>query len=56
MFEYFVSDFVNCFGDFTKDYVCSVFDLLSVGYDFMEDGEGSMCPLTSPESVLVVFL
>ena len=43
--EYFV------FGDVTKDYVCGMCVLLNVGYSFMEDGEGSVRPSTSPESV-----
>ena len=52
--ESFVPGFVNSFGGVTKDYVCGVFVLLCVGYGFMEDGEGSVRPSTSPESVLVV--
>ena len=33
-----------------------MFVLLTVGYGFMEDGEGSERPLTFPESVLVVIV
>ena len=49
-------DFVKSFGDVTKDYVCGVYVLLGVGYDSMENGEGSVHPSTSPESVLVVIV
>ena len=35
VFESFLPDFVRNFGDVTKDYVCSVFVLLSVGYGFI---------------------
>ena len=54
MFESFVSDFVKSFGDVTKDYVCGVFVLLSVGYGFVEDSEDSMRFSTFLTSVLVV--
>ena len=53
VFEFFVPEFVKSFGDGTKDYVCRVCALLGVGYGFMEDGERSVRPSTSPESVLV---
>ena len=54
MFESFVSDFHKSSGDVTKDYVCGACVLLGVGYGFMEDGEGSVCPSASPETVLIV--
>ena len=47
-------DFVKSFENVTEGYVCSVLVLLSVGYGFMEDGEGKVCPSIHPESVLVV--
>ena len=53
-FEFFVSNFVKSLGDVTKDYVCGVFVFLGVGYGFIGDGDGSVHPSTSPETVLVV--
>ena len=54
VFESYVPNIVKSFEDVTKDYVCAVFILLSVGYGFMGDDEGSVRPSTSPETVLVV--
>ena len=54
MFESFVLDFVESLGDVTKDYVSGVCVLLWIEYSFMEDGEGSVCPSTSPETVLIL--
>ena len=42
--ESFVADCVKSIGNVTKSYVCSVFVLLSVGYGFMEDDEGTVRP------------
>ena len=53
LLESFVPDFVQRFGDVTKEYVCSVFVLLGV---FNEESVGSVRPSTSPESVWVVVL
>ena len=54
VFESFVPGFVESLGDVTKDYICGVCVLFGVGYGFMEDGESSVRPSTSPETVLVV--
>ena len=56
VFESFVPNFVESFGDVTKDYVCVVFILLGVGYGFVEDGEGGMRSSTTPKSVLVIIV
>ena len=46
VFESFVPDLVKSHGNVTMNYVCCVFVLLSIGYGFLEDGEGNVRPWT----------
>ena len=54
MLESIVPDFVECLGNVTKDYVCGVVFVVGIGYGFMEESEGRVCPSASPETVLDV--